>query len=128
MLTSESKISVCSRVLVLVIASMFGGCVEPFDAGSISYTDQLVVDGFITNEFKQHQVTISHTSAINVQQFIPEERAKVSVSDKTGLTIPLTEISPGIYVTSPLAGQVGNKYTLHFQTATGKAYVSSEVE
>src|SRR5258708_5445916 len=104
--TLKSATRIFSTALLLVITILWG-CVESFDAGSISYTDQLVVDGFITNEYKQHQVTISHTSAINVQKFIPEEGAKVSVSDHTGFTIPLTETSPGIYVTPSLAGQIG---------------------
>jgi hypothetical protein len=113
---------------MLLIITILGGCVDRFDAGSIAYTDQLVVDGFITNEFKQHQVTISHTSSINDQKFIPEERATVSVSDNVGQRVPLTETSPGIYMTPSFAGTVGNKYTLHFQTDGGKDYASSEVE
>ncbi|HWA34612.1 MAG TPA: DUF4249 domain-containing protein, partial [Cyclobacteriaceae bacterium] len=102
--------------------------VEQFDAASIKYADQLVVDGMITNEFKQHRVSISHTLPLNTLEFSPEQGATVSVSENGGLTIPLTETSPGIYMTPPFAGTIGNKYSLRFQTAAGKSYTSNAVE
>jgi hypothetical protein len=116
-----------SRVLLPAI-TVLCGCVERFDPSSIAFSDQLVVDGIITNEFKQHQITISHTSTIMAQEFIPEQGASVSISNDAGLTIPLTETTPGIYGTPPFAGTIGTKYTLHFQTAAGKEYTSSQVE
>src|SRR4051812_16886349 len=98
MLTLKFTTRFFFRGFLLVLAILWA-CVDKFDAGSIAYTDQLVVDGLITNEFKQHQVKISHTSSINDEKFIPETGALVSVSDKGGQTIPLTESSPGVYLT-----------------------------
>ncbi len=115
------------RILILVI-TVLSGCIENFDPSSIAFTDQLVVDGFITNENNQHEVILSHTSAINNQQFIPEEGASVSISDNGGLTFPLTELTPGHYYTPFVAGKVGSRYTLRIQTRTGRSYASREVE
>ncbi len=128
MMKSKSSIKrFCLRILLLVV-SVQAGCVERFDAGTIGYADQLVVDGRLTNEFKQHQVIISHTTLLNARQPAPEQGANVSISDDAGFSIPLIETSPGTYVTPPFAGTVGHKYKLHFQTGSGKSYVSSEVE
>jgi hypothetical protein len=126
-LAMTSSVRFFSRVLLPVITILWG-CVERFDPSSIAFSDQLVVDGIITNEFKQHQITISHTSALNAQEFIPEQGANVSVADNAGLNIPLTETSPGVYMTPPFAGAIGNKYTLRFQTVAGKGYASGQVE
>jgi hypothetical protein len=100
-------------------------CVQPYDIKSISYKQNLVVDGFISTELKQHRFTLSRTSAINNPKLIPEIGASVSIKAGNG-TILLTESSPGIYLTPPLQGVINQTYQLLISTQDGKQY-SSEV-
>ena len=112
----------------IALALLFSGCVDSFDTQSIDYQDQLVVSGVLTNEPKQHQVTIGHVAMINEPEFIPEQGATVTIADDKGIQIPLTEFSPGVYKTPFFQGIVGNKYQLHFTVASGKSYQSKPIE
>jgi hypothetical protein len=123
----KSMITTLTRAMTIV-ATLLVGCVDPLDPASIDYEDQLIVDGFLTNETKQHQVSIGHVSMINDPTFIPEENASVIIKDDQNNIIGLQETSPGVYKTPYFAGVIGNKYTLSFTTAAGKAYVSAPVE
>ncbi len=103
-------------------------CVEPYDIQSITTDNAMVVEGFISSDLKQHQVTISRTSQINDEKFIAETGAKVTIKDQNGTTFQLSEEKPGIYLTNPIAGVVGNLYTLNFTTKNGRQYTSTEAE
>ncbi len=110
-------------ILLLILLSC---CVEPYNIKSSTYQQVLVVEGFISADLKEHQVTISRTSPINQPEFIPETGAQVSIKDGNSL-IPLTESSPGIYLTPPVKGVVGDVYTLYITTQSGQQIVSDEV-
>jgi len=102
-------------------------CVEPFPLTSIDYDDLLVVEGLITDESKQHIVTLSRTSKLNDLIFIPEQGAEVKLQVNKGFFIPLTETSPGVYQTSQYAGSIGATYRLLLKTHDNKEYTSKEV-
>jgi Domain of unknown function (DUF4249) len=106
---------------------LLGSCVEPFDAGTVNYEDMLVVEGILTNETKQHQVTITRTSHLGKPVFNPEKNAIVTLKAHDGFSTTLTETSPGIYKTPSIAGVVGKAYTLSITTSNGNNYASEEV-
>lgn len=116
------------RQFPLLIIGLFMGCVDSFDTQSIDYQDQLVVNGVLTNETKQHQVTIGRVAMINDPEFIAEQGATVTISDDHGTQISLTEFSPGVYKTPFFAGIIGNKYQLHFTVTSGRSYQSKPIE
>jgi Domain of unknown function (DUF4249) len=103
-------------------------CVEPYNIQSVSYDNLMVIDGFISADVKQHKVAISRTSKINEKKFIAETGAQVSIKDGSGAIILLKEESPGIYLTAPLAGIIGNTYKLQVTTQNGKQYASEKVQ
>ena len=102
------------------------GCVDPYSIKSVSYEPSLVVEGNITTEFKEHRVVLSRAAPIGQAQFIPETGAQVSLKVGSGF-LNMQEISPGVYVTPPLAGVIGTAYSLHINTSNGQEVVSEEV-
>jgi hypothetical protein len=118
---SIHRISIFTLILLVC-------CVEPYNIQSINYDNLLVIDGFISSDLKQHKVVVSRTSKINEKKFIAETGAQVSIKEGNGVTITLTEESPGIYLTPPLAGIVGSTYKLLVTTQNGKPYASEVVQ
>lgn len=113
------------RIIALTLLFL-NCCVEPYSLKSTGYQEVLVVDGFISSDLKQHQVKISRTSPIDKPGFIPETGAQVSIKSENG-SIPLTETSPGVYLTPPLMGIIGNTYSLSVTTQRGQQLTSDEV-
>ncbi len=113
-----------TTILILLLLTC---CVEPYPIKSTTYEGILVVEGFISTDIKQHQVVISRTSPIDKPEFIPETGAVVSITDNYGGSIPLAENAPGIYLTPPTKGNIGNTYTLHIATQSGQQLTSEGV-
>jgi Domain of unknown function (DUF4249) len=113
-----------SAVLLLLLA----GCVERYDIKSFTSDNRLVINGYLSNNLKQHRVSISRTAKLNEREFIPEANAQVSISDGNGTVFPLTELSPGNYETSVLAGVISDDYFLSVTTQDGNKYVSDRVK
>jgi Domain of unknown function (DUF4249) len=118
------SISIKTTFLFLFLLT---NCVEPFPLTSIDYNELMVVEGLITDESKQHKVTLSRTSKLNELVFIPEKGATVKLQVNNGFIIPLTETSPGIYFTPQYAGTIGTAYKLLITTSDNKEYISKEV-
>ena len=112
--------------LIIFITMLLNGCVDPYHIKSVGYQGSLVVEGFISTDLVQHQVKLSRTAPINKPQFIAETGAQVNIKSGSG-SIPLTEASPGIYLTPPLQGVVGNVYTLYITTQNGQQFQSGAV-
>lgn len=102
-------------------------CVDPYNIAASQYDELLVVDGFISNANRQHQVVLSKTSRINQKEFIPEQGAYVRIRDKAGPLITMVEDAAGIYKTPVMSGVVGNVYSLLITTSEGIEYTSEEV-
>ena len=103
-------------------------CIDPFSISQQGYEATMVVDGYVTTDLKPQQVKISRASKVGEQTFIPEQDATVAITTGKGEKHILSESSPGIYLSSPFAGVIGEKYTLSFTTAEGVAYQSTDVE
>ncbi len=111
----------------LLVFILLGSCVDPFNAGTLNYENALVVEGIITNETKQHQITITRTSRVNETKLTPEEHATVVLKTRGSTSITLTEAAPGIYKTPYMAGIIGAAYSLLVTTSQGDRYASEEV-
>jgi Domain of unknown function (DUF4249) len=104
------------------------GCVDPLDVAIPEVKFQLVVDGFITNEPGPYTVKLYRARPLetDLDRLIVEKFAKVRLKDDAGNSELLTEISEGIYQTSPngIRGQVGRSYYLEITTITGRTFFS----
>jgi len=102
-------------------------CVDPFDTGTLKSGESLVVEGVFSNLLKKHQVFLSRTTSVDEKYFRAERGAEVTITDKNGNVLTLSESKPGIYETPETAASAGHSYSLNIKTADGRRYASTEV-
>lgn len=95
---------------------------------------RIVVDALLTNENTTHYVKLTKTSKYTFK-YTPamaevEKGATVIITDNTGLTDTLTEVSPGNYAThiGKMQGVVGRSYKIDIYTTAGKHFTSNMEE
>jgi hypothetical protein len=118
-----------SIFIILIFISAFS-CVTPYMPDTEEEGDFLVVEGLITDRAEANKIIISKASQLSsVFSKIPVTNAKVSINDDLGKSVSLTQLSPGIYITSPVdfKGEIGRKYILNI-SAEGFNCVSDTVE
>ncbi|MEQ9403485.1 MAG: DUF4249 domain-containing protein [Cyclobacteriaceae bacterium] len=114
--------------IICFLSLILSGCREPFEIDSISFEQILVVEGQLTNETKNHKVTLSFTYPIDSVTLIPESGAQISILDGSGQEFTFTETSiPGTYESIPFAGVTGQSYTLYILTRDGEQFQSGTV-
>jgi len=87
-----------------------------------------VVEAFLSDGDDAFEVILSRSIPIDTVGFLPEEYAKISISDNLGSIYDLYEESPGRYLaSSELKAQTGRIYQLHIETDDGKQYESEPV-
>lgn len=105
------------------------GCVEPFEAETITFESALVIDATITNELKQQTVLLSRTYALEEDGPKPERNATVKVTDQQGAIFDFREMGAGKYVSqTAFAAQAGTTYQLEVTTSKGRTYLSEPVQ
>jgi hypothetical protein len=114
-------------LFLLLTVFFVHSCVEGYDAETDAMEELLVVEGLITNEFKQHLVKLSNTTSYQeAYSFIPERDALVYVEDDFQTIYHFTETKPGYYHSNDaFEGITGRAYTLHVETLTGDKYTSN---
>ena len=87
----------------------------------------VVIEGVITNEFRQQQIKITKTNPFTTTGSTPRvSGASVVVEDSEGTIFEFEESEPGIYLSkSSFAGEVGYSYTMRVEVE-GKLYTASD--
>lgn len=102
--------------VIITILLMLCSCTEKIDVDLFESPVKLVVEGYVTNELRQHTVVLSRSSPY--YSYTPPEMvsgATVTIEDTSAL-YSLYEVTPGFYVTNEaFAGSPGNLYTLTIQ-------------
>ncbi len=98
----------CLLILALTIQS----CREPYEINIVAEDQQLVVDGFITDQLDSHLVRLSYTSSVldNITIPNPAFADRVELHDDLGTVMPLR------------AHRNGEYYTPVFQAEEERAY------
>ena len=92
------------------------GCTERIELELDDSQQRLVVQGWFTNQLKNHEVNLTLTSSYFYNQQAPKATgATVSISDDDGNVWTLDETEPGKYLTPEMAGEMGNWYTLNIE-------------
>ncbi len=122
-------IKILQRTILICIFSLsLSTCIEPFDTESDTFTDYLVVEGFLSDKASRHQIKLSRTSPFDSSINRFEEGAQVWLSTNNQEVIPFTETQAGIYLSDPsISGIVGLTYQLNILTRDEKTYQSSPV-
>jgi len=104
------------------------GCVEPFDFQTETFESALVVSGTITNEFKQHEISLTRTYMLEEDGPSAESNAMVQVLVEGQGSINFEEAEGGIYRATEAFSSVANKnYQLKITTSDGRSYSSTPV-
>lgn len=121
-----SAISYC--LLAIAYCLMLSSCQKVINIDLNSAAPQIVIEGSVNDQPGPYYINLSQT--VNFSQtnvFPPVTGALVKITDNTGLTDILTEVSPGSYRTdSTLKGVPGRSYTLSV-SSNGKNYSSVSV-
>jgi hypothetical protein len=115
-------------IFLLLIVFCGDSCVERIDFSSGNSNSQLVIEGQISDEAGPYTVKLSRTKKISdFTQTIMVSASKVVISDNSGTSETLTEVSAGIFQTKSngIRGVIGREYTLRVETKDGNIYESS---
>lgn len=105
------------------------GCVESFEAETLTFESALVIDATITNEMRQQEVMLSQSYAFEEDGPQPERNADVQVVDDLGGEYLFTESSPGVYRSvSAFGAAVDRYYQLKITTSDGLSYTSDSTK
>lgn len=118
-----------NKVPILLILVFFLGCKDKYDL-PVRPTDVslLVVEGTLNAGQGPTTITLSKTVKVNdPAAFKPVLNAKLSVEDKSGNTLALTESGNGNYTNAQLNLITGQEYRLRIKTTDNKEYLSDYV-
>lgn len=122
---NNNKCHLCILIIFITLLTLMG-CVEPFEVGTQRFSDILVVNANITNELKQHQISLTHTFRFEDEEALPESNATVIIKGGSE-AFTFEEISPGTYQsTLAFAPNPNEMYQLFITTIDGTSYTSDE--
>ena len=116
----------------MIIGLLLYGCVEPIEidtdvSATATIEEILVVEATITNELKQHVVSVSRGNSFSRDEQIVVENATVRVIDNAGNRFDFFQTEPGHYVSETMfQAEAGTEYQLQIQLG-GKTYRSKTV-
>ncbi len=98
-----------SFILAFTVCS---GCVERIDFDSYGSESRVVVDGYISDQFKTHEIKVSYSSTFQAGIFVPSyiEDAQVLIESVDGEEHRFSYIGYGIYRSEPFAARPGIQY------------------
>ncbi|WP_299627958.1 DUF4249 domain-containing protein [uncultured Tenacibaculum sp.] len=112
-------------IFILLIIS----CTQPIEIDNVTFEENIVVKAILTNEIKNHSITLSKTVQIDATENNPLENATVFITDDSGISYNFEESEPGEYISiTQFAAIASKKYTLHIETAQGTKYLSTPEE
>lgn len=100
---------------ILILSCILSSCEKIIDLNLDGAEKKYVIEGYISDQSGQCQVTITQTKDLGGNNdFPPVSGALVSITDNsTGVTTQLSETSPGVYKHASLTGVRGKTYMLH---------------
>lgn len=118
-LTNFKKISLVAIGLLALI-----GCQDKIELDLPEGEKFLVVEGWITNEARPHEIILTTTAPYFDQSPVPRvSGATVILRDDQDMETTLTEQGEGVYI-YPDSGTVGRSYQLEIFTPDGEHYLS----
>jgi hypothetical protein len=112
-------------ILVFSLFLFFAGCVEPFEIEGENFESALVIEATITNEYKNQEISLSRTYALNAEGPNPELGAQIKVLDLSGNSYEFREEEPGLYRSSQqFSAKTNRSYQVEITTRDGRTYSS----
>ncbi len=116
--------------IVTILLVLQISCIESeeIDKYVKSHGAKVVIDGVITTERKRHEVKLTLSQSYgNVNDASAVEYitgANVNITDGSSLFV-MNEVSPGIYLTDTISGEVGKSYILTV-SVNGTSYIGTD--
>lgn len=113
-------------IIILIIGCLFISCEKVINIDLDDAEKKYVIEGFITDQSGQCQVTISQSKHFYENNTFPAvSGATVSITDNsTGTVTMLSETEPGKYTHTSLAGVSGKTYSLQV-SINGEIFAAS---
>jgi len=126
----NNKYSPAASTIFLIVSLFYiSSCEDPVTLNLPVSEEKLVVNGWVTNENKSHEIILNQTVSFNSSNIYPTESgAVVYVTDSLSFRYDFIEIgSTGVYKSDSLIliGKQGDSYTLHIVLSNGKEYKSN---
>ncbi|MBS7252905.1 DUF4249 domain-containing protein [Flavobacterium branchiicola] len=112
--------------LFLVLAFAVSGCTEQYVFQNTDFESALVVEGTITNEFKNQTIRISQVYQLEETGPRYEKGANVYITDDKGNEYQFEEKDTLYASITAFKAEPGRKYQLKIKTKEGKNYTSDE--
>jgi hypothetical protein len=114
-----------NKAALWALIALMAACVTPYEADFKQQPDNVVVQGFISNQPGPYTIQLVRPANYSFAGYsIGIQGAKVYITDNTGLREDLVEtLANGQYKTQKLQGVTGRTYQLHFEV-NGKTYES----
>lgn len=114
--------------LFLLVIVFFSNCVTEFNPPSKGYENLLAVDALLTDDEDGIKVTLSRSTPIDTNAYLPENGANVQLLSGSGETYQLHQVGDGgEYTNQEIDARVGESYRISIQTRDGKKYESDDV-
>jgi len=113
-------------LFILFISGNLITCIDPYSPDLDNFESLLSVDALLTDLNSSNYVFLSSTMKTADEEPEMVSGAMVLITDDTGRSTALTEVSKGIYKTDSLdfRGEAGRSYTLYIKTEDGREYES----
>lgn len=115
------------RIILFTSLILIDSCIDVLDYSSDKDSQQLVVDGFISDAPGPYTVRLTKTRrAAEFRPFKTVSAKSVSIFDTEGNSEQLVEKDAGVYQTSAtgIRGQMGKEYFIRIELFDGKVYQS----
>ncbi len=112
-----------NRISIISLLILVSCAIDELD--SLDRSEIIVVEGWITNQKKQHWIKLSETVPFNnTNSTNPIPDAAVSIQDNVG-SYSLTHAGNGLYLTDSIAGIVARSYRVTVELENGDTIQSS---
>jgi hypothetical protein len=112
------------QMLLLVLVCLSCSCKKIIDLDLDKASQQIIIEGNITNQRGMQIVRISRSVAVSEPSSYPAvSGAIVTITDDRGNNYNLKESYPGTYAVFDVTGRAGRTYTLHV-TVEGQDYTA----
>lgn len=115
------------KYVMLIPLLLFFACVEEYVPQTSVFEDVLVVETVLTDEFKNHKVTLTRSYKFEEETPPYETNALVWIEDSQHNSFHFSETSAGVYISNqPFKALPNVSYSLHITTEDGKEYQSKD--
>jgi len=115
-------------LIVCTLLLYMNSCVDSISFKVPDGTQQLVVEGVITDQPGPYQLKISSGFSVNADSVLssPVSGINAILFDDEGRKETFTEVSPGLYETQgQIKGKIGHRYFIRLETPSGAVYEST---